>query len=322
MSPRRDIDLLRQSLDRRRTGEADIEWMRYVGPLGRRGLHKVRPKGSEKPILVSGPRRTWKPGEIVPVGSHTGTQGRTILASQPAQRGAPFPLVTQKTQPVAPVVAPTNPLEIFGGSLELWFDIYEQGTAGLSDGDPVSSFTDFSGNGRNGTGTAMQLLASGANGLPSWHAPANGQITHTSVLSTGFPEPFSIYLVFSMGSGADVELASEVWWRNADAKVAFLGDGGTINTAPRSNITYPAGTMVGFGLTAFLSGGVHELIFQSGVTEDPVTPVLSASSWGMSREKIRIGELRMVVASSLDANSLQRSQMATYMNFIISGGWA
>ena len=92
--------LLQQGLDKRATSEADINHRIYVRPLGNTGLHivKSRPTGAE--YQVSGPTRTFVPGQSVPTGRHTGTQGETILIEPPPGKRGP---VRQATTTVAPV---------------------------------------------------------------------------------------------------------------------------------------------------------------------------------------------------------------------------
>lgn len=49
-------------------------------------MHVVRLLCNEEEIIVSGPKRTFAPGSIVPTGSHTGFPGEFILSEPPPGR--------------------------------------------------------------------------------------------------------------------------------------------------------------------------------------------------------------------------------------------
>lgn len=86
MSERSARTQLRRGLDRRRVSEADINYRVYVRPNGHRGLHVVRLQCNEEEMVVSGPKKTFAPGSIVPTGSHTGNPGEFILTDPPPGR--------------------------------------------------------------------------------------------------------------------------------------------------------------------------------------------------------------------------------------------
>ena len=108
--------LLQSGLDKRATTEADINHRIYVRPLGDAGLHivKRRPDGAED--QVAGPARTFVPGQFVPTGRHTNTQGETILIEPPpGKRGQAAPPTTQ-TSPPLPVATMTGGVVAVGGT--------------------------------------------------------------------------------------------------------------------------------------------------------------------------------------------------------------
>lgn len=94
----RSLDLLTDSLDRRRPVQADIRWNRYFMPLGDNGAHVGRRPFSNKLITLSGPSRTFFQGQTVPTGSNTGflAQGEMILVEPPLQKrgGERFPEIS------------------------------------------------------------------------------------------------------------------------------------------------------------------------------------------------------------------------------------
>jgi len=100
--------VLQQGLNQRATREADVNHRIYVRPLGTTGLHivKSRPDGAE--YQVAGPSRTFVPGQFVPTGRHTNTQGETILIEPPpGKRGRAEPPTTT-TNPPLPVSTMTG----------------------------------------------------------------------------------------------------------------------------------------------------------------------------------------------------------------------
>lgn len=325
MSLRKQLEQAGKGLDKRRFGEADIEWMHYVAPLGTQGLHKVTPRGSTKQVKVSGPMRTFKPGLLVPVGSNTGLPGKTILQGNAAERGVGFPVPGSSE---FPSIKPPSPLEIFGGSLEIWLDICVQGI-GAGHGSPASFFADFSGNNNNG---GSQGAVVSVEPFPvqqaSWFFDGTDTAGHGIV---GPMITFSIFMVVLVQAGADRKLAGGnsssskfVRWRNSDAKMQVNWGGGGLAT---SNIAYPSGIYLPFGFTRTSTDPNNPVqVFQLGGTEDLVT---GGTGQDMRLDQLMHhqflnktpGNLRMFVVSSVPANALQRSQMATYMDFIVNGNW-
>lgn len=307
-----------EALEQRRFKEADVEFMRYLRPLGTRGLHLVIPEGSKRAIRVSGPKSTFRPGNVVPVGSNTGTEGRTILQANapPGRRGSDFPVPGVVEQPI---LIPKTPDLIFGGSLKIWYDLRLQGTS-EGDGNEVTSLEDFSGESNDGTpvGSKPVLDVSGPGNLPIWRG---GIISHAAVFSDGFPNKFSAYYVASFASGADLDIENNGFeWVDSGATLHFQPSGET-NPGSVSTLTYPAGTLHGVGLTRETTSPAS-VVFQKGGAEETILPIGSAVSWDPNLFSGDDGiDFRMMVVSDLPANEVQRAEMATYMQFMISGNW-
>lgn len=119
-----DLRTLKGGLDARRAKEADIEYWIYIGPEGSSGLHRARPPHSSTSRVIGSSLggRTFRPGSVVPVGSHSGRPGKFIIGGPPpGQRGASafaaqvlapgdMPLVTLEEPPPTPevLVCPTS----------------------------------------------------------------------------------------------------------------------------------------------------------------------------------------------------------------------
>jgi hypothetical protein len=80
---------LNRSLNERRGTESDVKYRHYVRPLGNGGMHVVKDTIDGVQYTVSGPTRTFRPGAIVPTGSHTGNQGEFIIEGGPRSSGVP-----------------------------------------------------------------------------------------------------------------------------------------------------------------------------------------------------------------------------------------
>lgn len=85
------VQQIKRGLDQRRVREADIEYGISVRPEGSTGLHVVRDEhdDTERVVGSSLSGQTFKPGAVVPLGSHTGFPGQFIIgAPPPGRRGA------------------------------------------------------------------------------------------------------------------------------------------------------------------------------------------------------------------------------------------
>lgn len=92
-----DLRTLRGQLNRRGRDRADIRWARYVRGGPALGMHYVRSPFSDAEKLVGSaiPDQSFKPGQSVGLGSHTGTRDEVIIAATAPGRGGaalfPFP---------------------------------------------------------------------------------------------------------------------------------------------------------------------------------------------------------------------------------------
>lgn len=102
---RRDIITVAQQTELKRRREiADIKYRVYVGPYGNMGLHIVKNRVDGQEFVVAGPSTTFKPGQIVPIGSNTGHQGEIILVEPPPGRRGSSP-----PRPPIIIVTPNKP---------------------------------------------------------------------------------------------------------------------------------------------------------------------------------------------------------------------
>lgn len=342
---------LTRALDDRRFREADITWMRYVGPIGARGLHKVRPDGSGKPRLASGPHRTFKPGNLVPVGSHTGTRGLTILQGNapPGKRGSIPPVATRITK--GPHV-PNDPLEVLGSvQLEVWYDLYEQGFI-VSEGENVVTLSDFSGNTNNKTGGKYPLrVGQGAGPFGGMHG--TWDFPDVTILSrrqmhafgqSGFPDTWTAAVVVKPSSAV----------KTSAGYIPILGGSvtGNIYLGPDNNLYAVQGGFTAQTTTAkyfpdvwnaftftlsdrgasfstfIFSGndGIEESVLATGVFPSTWSPSVvlrnPSTDVGFGTSVIALGEVRMLVGTEPDqhANGEQRQNLYKWMNVVHLGG--
>lgn len=99
--------LLQQGLEKRRFAESDVQHRIYVRPMGNAGLHIVKSRPSGNEYMVSGPKRTFAPGQMVPTGRHTGKQGELILIEPPPGVGRAVP-PSDDAAPPLPVATMTG----------------------------------------------------------------------------------------------------------------------------------------------------------------------------------------------------------------------
>lgn len=156
-------------------------------------------------------------------------------------------------------------------NLEIWFDAYQLG--GLSNNDPISTLTDFSGNSRNGTGILANISkpvyksADGPNSRPAirlaGNSPGqNGWFTLPDFL-TGYTSGDGFVIVkldFDPSLGAD-------------SAAPPFGDWGT----------------AGDGYFPFNVDGVIYSDFGSTVRETTVNPADSLTSWRTYEERSASG---------------------------------